>query len=190
MFPTGGKSETQACWAELESEQMNETHASDSSSNPTSRRSVILGVTGIIATSLAGCLGDDGESSYYDGETFLEEDEEPDYDGYLEDVSYPGTVDWTGEERVTVAVGTGREGMGYAPRSARIEAGTTVVWEWTGEGGRHDVADTDAEFASEETAEAGYTFEHTFEETGTYTYFCTPHEHRGMKGGLEVVEGR
>jgi len=151
------------------------------------RRTVLGGIAGSGVVGLAGCVGDDSEESYYDGEQFVDEEEEPTYDGYLNDVSYPGTVDWTGEDRVTVAVGTGREGMGYAPRSARIETGTTVVWEWTGEGGRHDVADTDAEFASEETAEAGYTFEHTFEESGTYTYFCTPHEHRGMKGGLEVL---
>lgn len=149
-----------------------------------SRRQLLVGATAGAVGAVAGCLGDDSEDEYYEGEEFV--DDEPGYDGYLDDVEYPGTVDWTGRDEVTVDVGTGREGMGYAPRSVRIDAGTTVVWEWTGDGGRHDVVDTDGAFESDESAEAGHTFEHTFEKPGEYAYFCTPHEHRGMKGGVEV----
>ena len=35
---------------------------------------------------------------------------------------------------------------------------------------------------------AGDTYEFTFEEPGTYRYFCIPHEEAGMKGTI-VVEG-
>jgi plastocyanin len=39
------------------------------------------------------------------------------------------------------------------------------------------------------TAEEGsdVTFEHTFEETGTYRYLCVPHESLGMVGAVHVV---
>ncbi|UTF54268.1 halocyanin domain-containing protein [Natronosalvus rutilus] len=155
------------------------------------RRRVLEGV-GIAATAgLAGCLfgrGDDGD--YYDGESFVAEDDEPELGGHLQGIDHPGTVDWTGasEEKLVVAVGTGREGMGYAPRAVRIEAGSTVTWEWTGAGGRHDVVDTDGTFDSGEQYGEGETFSFTFDESGVYTYYCTPHRHRGMKGALEVIE--
>ncbi len=154
------------------------------------RRHLLGSIAVVSVSTLAGCLfGDDDEDEIYDGETFVDEGDEPDYDGYLSGINYPGTVDWTdtADDELIVYVGTGLEGMGYAPRSVRIEAGSTLTWEWTGEGGRHDVVDTDDTFASDQFHEEGATFEHTFEEPGTYTYFCTPHEHRDMKGGVEVV---
>jgi halocyanin-like protein len=68
-----------------------------------------------------------------------------------------------------------------------VSTGTTVVWEWTGEGGAHNVVAEDGTFDSGETVtEAGTTFEYTFEEAGTYTYVCTPHEAVGMKGAVYV----
>ncbi|WP_255169574.1 halocyanin domain-containing protein [Natrononativus amylolyticus] len=152
--------------------------------NTQPRRAVLVGVAAGALGTLAGCLGDDDEDSYYEGEEFV--DDEPEYDGTLESVDHPGTVDWTGEDEVTVAVGTGREGMGFAPRAIRIDAGTTVVWEWTGDGGRHDVVDTDGAFDSGQSAAEGHTFEYAFDEPGTYTYVCVPHEHRGMVGGVDV----
>lgn len=33
----------------------------------------------------------------------------------------------------------------------------------------------------------GETFEHVFETTGTFEYFCIPHEASGMKGTIEVA---
>ena len=32
-----------------------------------------------------------------------------------------------------------------------------------------------------------FSFQHTFEETGVYTYYCQPHLALGMKGVVEVV---
>jgi plastocyanin len=39
---------------------------------------------------------------------------------------------------------------------------------------------------SEGLIDAGETFEVTFDEPGTYTYFCIPHESSGMKGTITV----
>ena len=96
-------------------------------------------------------------------------------------------VDRTGRETAEVAVGAGN-GLSFSPANLRVDVGTTVVWEWTGEGGGHNVVDVDGAFESELTDEAGHTFEHTFEETGIHEYVCTPHQTQGMRGIVEVVE--
>ncbi|WP_252701202.1 plastocyanin/azurin family copper-binding protein [Natronosalvus vescus] len=160
----------------------------DERPQPTRRR--LLAAAGAVSlTALAGCIFGGNDEDYYDGETFVDEDDEPEYDGFLEGIDHPGTVDWTEtpDEEMVIYVGTGLEGMGYAPRSVRVPVGATVTWEWTGDGGRHDVVDTDDAFDSGEKHSEGETFEFTLEEPGTYTYYCTPHHHRGMVGALEVV---
>ncbi|MFA9518254.1 halocyanin domain-containing protein [Halopenitus sp. H-Gu1] len=109
------------------------------------------------------------------------------YDGWLDNVSnYEGTVDHTGEDEVTVTVGAGN-GLLFAPPAILVDPGTKVVWEWSGEGGQHNVVEADEEiFGSELTDEAGHTFEHVFEEEGTFRYRCEPHEAVGMKGVVAV----
>lgn len=109
------------------------------------------------------------------------------YDGWVDDVSnYEGTVDLTGEDEVTVTVGSGN-GLLFDPPAILVDPGTTVIWEWSGEGGQHNVAEADeGVFGSELTEEAGHTFEHVFEEEGTFRYSCEPHETVGMKGVVAV----
>jgi len=114
-----------------------------------------------------------------------------DYGGWLDDVgNYDGTtVDATGQDEVTIGVGTEGNGGNFAfdPPAVQIDPGTTVVWEWTGEGGQHNVvAESGGDFESELTATAGFTFEHTFEEEGIVTYYCQPHRSLGMKAAIAV----
>lgn len=137
------------------------------------RRQVIRAIGGTaVAVSLAGCAGDDGSGGGDD--TGGDEEPAPSDDG-----------------PVTVEVGAGN-GLAFAPDAVEIPVGTTVIWEWTGEGGGHNVVATDGEFASHEDSEveseAGYTFEHTFEEPGSYDYECIPHVGNGMVGTVTVVE--
>ena len=96
-------------------------------------------------------------------------------------------VDRTGERTVTVDVGAGN-GLEFDPVNITVDVGTTVVWEWTGQGGAHDVVAENGAFESELVDEAGHTFEHTFDDPGTYEYVCTPHQTSGMVGSVEVVE--
>ncbi|OYR61676.1 halocyanin, partial [Halorubrum sp. E3] len=67
-----------------------------------------------------------------------------------------------------------------------------VVWEWTGQGGAHNVAsaeDSESDFESgDAVSEEGNTFEQSFDNTGIQLYYCTPHEAVGMLGAIEVVE--
>jgi halocyanin-like protein len=116
-----------------------------------------------------------------------------DYGGWLDDVgNYDGTtVDATGQSEVTIGVGTEGNGGNFAfdPPAVQIDPGTTVVWEWTGEGGQHNVvAEEGGDFESELTATSGFTFEQTFEEEGIITYYCQPHRSLGMKAALVVGE--
>ncbi|MFC5278726.1 halocyanin domain-containing protein [Halorubrum rubrum] len=133
-----------------------------------SRRALVGSCGAASIALLAGCAGLTGGSGGGDGT-----DADP--------------VDRTGRETVEVAVGA-ENGLSFAPANVRVDVGTTVIWEWTGEGGGHNVVDVDDAFESELTDEAGHTFEYTFEETGTVEYVCTPHQTQGMRGIVEVVE--
>jgi len=116
---------------------------------------------------------------------------EPDFGGWFDDVdNFDGVADHTGENEVRVTVGAAANGgnFGFAPPAVRVSTGTTVVWEWNGKGGSHNVVAEDGRFESELTATAGHTFTHTFESAGTAQYVCTPHRSLGMKGAVVVDE--
>jgi halocyanin-like protein len=101
-------------------------------------------------------------------------------------------MDFTGQDQVTVQVGAGDIGYAFSPAAIRIDSSTTVVWEWTGQGGRHNVdsvEDSESDFNSgDPVAEEGTTFEQSFDNTGIQLYQCTPHTANGMLGAIEVVE--
>jgi halocyanin-like protein len=138
---------------------------------PTPRtRRAVLGLAAGSLAGIAGCLGG-GTQGYDDWVTSIG--------------NYDGVVDMTGTERPTVAVGA-NGGLDFAPAAIAVDAGTTVVWEWTGRGSSHNVVERDGAFRSEYHVEQGATFEHTFEEAGEFAYFCEPHRGQGMKGGVEV----
>jgi halocyanin-like protein len=141
------------------------------------RRDVLRGAVGLAGAGVAGAATA-GPATAQEG-----------FDGWFSDVSnYDGVVDETGSDAVTVEVGTQANGgaFGFSPAAVRVDPGTTVTWTWTGEGGSHNVVDEAGNFESELTAESGFTFEHTFEETGVVKYSCSPHRALGMKGAVVV----
>ena len=90
---------------------------------------------------------------------------------------------------MTVTVGgEANNGWSFAPPAIHVDNGTEVVWEWSGEGGAHNVvAEEGADFSSgSPVAEAGTTYSHTFESDGIVTYFCEPHLSVGMKAAVVV----
>ena len=121
---------------------------------------------------------------------------EPDFEGYLGGVD-GGFQDLRGEDEVRVEVGASGNGgnLAFGPAGIWIDEGTTVVWEWTGEGGGHNVV-TDEENTDFENVhdldsgspvdEAGYEYEYTFEEGGRTGYVCTPHRGVDMFGAVAV----
>ncbi|NHN49851.1 halocyanin domain-containing protein [Halostella sp. JP-L12] len=116
--------------------------------------------------------------------------QEDGYGDWFSDVSnFDGTEDMTGQDQVTVEVGVeANDGyFGFGPAAVRVDPGTEVVWEWTGQGGQHNVVHDGGQFESDLVQEAGSTFSHTFDgEEGVYLYACTPHQSLGMKGAVVV----
>lgn len=114
---------------------------------------------------------------------------QPSFDGWFEDVSnYDGIVDERGATEVTVTVGVeqGSGPFGFGPAAVQVDRGTTVTWEWNGDGGQHNVVDLDGTYESDLYSEAGATFSHTFESPGVSKYYCDPHRAMGMKGAVVV----
>ncbi|WP_336002816.1 plastocyanin/azurin family copper-binding protein [Halorientalis halophila] len=119
-----------------------------------------------------------------------------DYDGWFSGdaqggpaPNYGGPTDATGQDSVTVTVGPGGN-LTFDPAAVQVSPGTTVTFEW--ESSNHNVVVEDqpdgASWSGHESLEdSGFSFEHTFETTGTYTYYCDPHLPAGMKGVVEVV---
>ena len=168
------------------------------------RRTFLRSTAAVSAVSmLAGCGGDggsggdggDGGSGGSGGDGgdggSGSSDASSEVSDYLSDASnFEGQVqDMTGQGEVTVMVGAEGNGGAFAfePVAISVSTGTTVVWEWTGAGGTHNVVEEDGAFDSgSAVAEEGTTFEHTFEEAGTYLYQCEPHVSLGMKGAVVV----
>ena len=151
------------------------------------RRDLLGAVSTIAFVGLAGCAGQAAEP----GNDCEKLPTEPDYKGWLDDVeTYDGTCDARGQDPVTVVVGArGKEAYWeFAPAAVAVSPGTTVVWEWSGKGGGHDVVSEHGTFDSGRPhSEAGTRFEHTFAAPGVYRYYCTPHKRAGMKGAIFVT---
>jgi halocyanin-like protein len=124
-----------------------------------------------------GSDGGDGGSGSSDGGVPSEAE------SYLSNAkNYNGGVDKTGSDAVTVEVGAG-SGLAFGPAAVRISTGTTVTWEWVQ--GSHNVVAEDGTFDSGGLTTSG-PFEHTFESSGVYNYYCEPHKQSGMKGAIIV----
>ena len=165
-------------------------------------RRTLLRTAGIaVAGAVAGCGG--GNSTTDDTpsddtaspepastETPGESNDAPSVDEFLSQTdNYDSIVDETGSDSVTVDVGVEGNGAyyGFGPAAIRVDTGTTVTWEWTGQGSTHNVvARHGADFESEQKSKAGATYTQTFDEPGTVLYVCVPHEGIGMKGAVVV----
>ncbi|MDS0240551.1 MULTISPECIES: halocyanin domain-containing protein [unclassified Haloferax] len=114
---------------------------------------------------------------------------QPDFDGHLDGVD-GGYEDLRGQSEVTIEVGASGNGgnLAFAPAGIWIDTGTTVTWEWTGEGGGHNVVASEGASLDSGAAvsEAGSTYEFTFESGGITKYHCVPHEALGMLGAVAV----
>ena len=105
--------------------------------------------------------------------------------------NYAGAVDRRGQDAVTVDVGASGNGgsYGFGPAAVWVDPGTTITFEWSSN--THNVVvesqPDGAGWGGHETVEdSGFSFEHTFETGGIYTYYCQPHLGMGMKGGIAV----
>lgn len=141
------------------------------------------------AATAVGATGAVGTAAAQEDGGATEAPEWPEFVTEANEYSSGETEDLRGQEEATVQVGAG-SGLAFSPPAIWIDAGTNVIWEWTGEGGSHNVSGQEGEeYTSETVGEAGFTFEHTFETEGQInTYQCDPHAGQGMHGGVAVGE--
>lgn len=72
----------------------------------------------------------------------------------------------------------------FGPATLTVAVGTTVTW--TNKGQRnHTVSTADASFGTAGALSSGATFTHTFDNAGTFAYFCAIHS--GMTATVTVV---
>lgn len=97
--------------------------------------------------------------------------------------------DYRGHDTVTVQVGENENGnMVFEPAAIAIDSGTTVKWEWVGDGEEHSIYTGGyPDFSTEPYSEAGVHTEQTFEEEQELRlYSCVRHDN--MRGGI-VIDG-
>jgi len=97
--------------------------------------------------------------------------------------TYTYTIDW--------GFGSNPSQLESAPNYTlrTIEVGDTIIWEWVGDGGSHNVVSTGGpeSFNSGATTNTpGNTFSHTFTLIGDTTFECQPHS-GNMFGTISVV---
>jgi plastocyanin len=92
---------------------------------------------------------------------------------------------WAQGQEVTVRM----EDNFFDQANINVEPGTTVTWVQSGDNA-HTTTSYDGLWDSG-MIEGGTdgTFSFTFEEPGTYDYFCIPHESMGMIGSVTVTGG-
>lgn len=77
-------------------------------------------------------------------------------------------------------------GTSFSPNDLTISPGTTVRWV-NQDGVEHTVTpEGHSEWSSVSLTTTGQTFEHTFDNVGTFNYFCQPHLASGMTGVIRV----
>ena len=74
----------------------------------------------------------------------------------------------------------------FSPPELRIEVGTTVRWTNTTSTFHTVTPDGHAGWSEWQTAGQSESFEVTFNEAGTYPYYCAPHRGLGMAGTIIV----
>jgi plastocyanin len=75
------------------------------------------------------------------------------------------------------------EGIAFNPAEVTVKVGDTVTWT-NNDSVDHDVTGDDFESGDAGGLASGDTFEHTFDEAGTFDYVCTVHP--GMEGTVTV----
>ena len=91
-----------------------------------------------------------------------------------------GGMDAMGGEEIEAAI----EGFAFVPGTIEIKVGTTITWT-NNDSAPHTVTANDRSFDSGRM-EQGQTFSFTFEEAGSFDYFCEYHP--GMSGTIVVTE--
>jgi plastocyanin len=92
---------------------------------------------------------------------------------------------WAQGQEVTVRM----EDNFFDPATITVGPGTTVTWVQSGNNPHTTTSYGGLWDSGLIEGGSGGTFSFTFEEPGTYDYFCIPHEDLGMVGSVTVTSG-
>ena len=165
------------------------------------RRSFLLASGAALTVGLAGCVGGDGDDGGTDnggdnstdngGDNGGSTGAADEVDSYLSENNannYDGTgdiADETGTDSLTIEVGPGGN-FQFDPAAVRIDAGTTVTWEWMSNGHSVQQTDSDLEFEGAGIQNQGSTHEETLDSSGVLLYQCGPHSTLGHHGAIII----
>lgn len=165
-----------------------------------SRRRFLTSTAVVGSVAIAGCSSESGDGGGNDTTTQQSDGDGDDGSG---DDQGGDSKSWTKKSTVDMT-----DGLKFEPKRIEVSKGTTVTWKNVGavahsvtgyEEEMPDGADYFASggFDSEQAANDNYpdegsiakdeSYEYTFETTGTYEYYCIPHEMSGMVGYVKVV---
>jgi len=167
------------------------------------RRHFIAALTAGVTGTLAGCGGSESATP---SEESTEPPTETDTDSPMEtgtDTSTETGTDTSTETEATETPDSAGQtvvvapdgSLRFSPESFTVPAGSTVTWEWGGNG--HNVKAETTPSGSDwsgtpgdgsTTYGSGHTYSHTFETAGEYDYYCAPHQSVGMTGSFTVTE--
>lgn len=95
----------------------------------------------------------------------------------------------------SVAVGPNNS-LKFKPAETTIAPGTTVEWTWDSD--NHNIVPSSQPEGTNwegtagpasKTYNTGHSYSHTFTTTGTFEYYCDPHQASGMDGAITVQPG-
>ncbi|ABB57118.1 plastocyanin [Synechococcus elongatus] len=90
-------------------------------------------------------------------------------------------------QTVAIKMGADNGMLAFEPSTIEIQAGDTVQWVNNKLAPHNVVVEGQPELSHKDLAfSPGETFEATFSEPGTYTYYCEPHRGAGMVGKIVV----
>ena len=117
--------------------------------------------------------------------TELSDSEAPKYLTAEDGTNIRGQADATGQKEVAVEMAD----FFYSPSVLTVSKGTTVTWTNTGGIGHTVTSEEDSsnQVLESKLLQQGDSYSYTFDETGTFNYFCEPHP-TSMKAVVEVVE--
>lgn len=107
------------------------------------------------------------------------------YPEYVKGANLGDIVDATGKEEVEIVINDNI----FEQTVVTISKDTTVTWVNEGRIRHNVVSDSSSpkQGLNSELLTNGQTFSYTFDQTGTYNYYCQPHPF-DMKAVIEVVE--
>src|SRR6056297_1833081 len=125
--------------------------------------------------------------------TAAAQEQQPDWPSGVTSGNLGSYQDARGQSEVTVQVGAGDSGLAFDATQLWVDPGTTITFEWTGNGGAHNVQTVEGGGpasldSGDPVGEEGYTYEYetSEEDVGITHYHCVPHTAVGMHAGLAV----